>query len=477
MSPVADSVPQNQPKQTAKRPVGRPPKSKYARRKCNSRRGPNLNEDGTRKPRPANVLLESEILIDEIRQRKALWQRTHDQHHSHIQCAPLWNEIAKILDTSPHALRRRWKSLKDHYRRELKKSITDASAPPSPWPYYKKMRFMKSQMFVSLRRQNGEDHLEILSDDEGSVNGEWNGPEIPSKLEGGSDTMDAYDMSGEYEMVKYEQQMNQMSQEAMNGVEEDEEQAAEETDQQQQQQEQDDQEDVDLTPIPTLNGQDDLSELQQQQEENLSNLPEIQQPQGIPNDMSTMTTISDHVGGPSIVTTTASSLNGRRSVMQQRDLTGRLSSMQQQTPDLNSLNTMHHTGRLSSMQQTHEINDEISETSPRQNVIQQQRVNMRSRMDNMTRNVEMNAMPQRTNLNTMQQGNSVISNGIDNSNIFTTMIGDDRNNVSDDYHFFMSLLPHIRHFSSLQKLKIRNRIQQIIIEEVSSAQYDPLGNC
>ncbi|KAJ8669144.1 hypothetical protein QAD02_000403 [Eretmocerus hayati] len=393
----------------------------------------------------------------------------------------------------PDAIRRRWKSLKDHYRRELKKSITDASAPPSLWPYYKKMRFMKSQMFVSLRRQNGEDHLEILSDDEGSMNGEWNGPEIQSKLEGGSDTMDAYEMGGEYEMVKYEQQINQMSQEAMNGGEEDEEEVAEDNDQQQQQ-EQGDQEDVELPPIPTLNGQENMSELQQQQADlsNLSNLSEIQQPQGISNNVSTITTMSDHVTVPSIVTTTASSLNGRRSTMQQRDLTGRLSSMQQRAPDLNSLNTLHHTGRLSSMQQTHEIDSEIAQASARHNAIQQQRANMRSRIEDITRNVEMDAIQQRTNVNAiheraqmsvmqqraaMQQGNGVMSNGIENSNALTTMIGDDRGGVSDDYHFFMSLLPHIRHFSSLQKLKVRNRIQQIIIEEASCVQYDPLGNC
>ncbi|KAJ8669142.1 hypothetical protein QAD02_000401 [Eretmocerus hayati] len=101
MAPVAAAVPQNQPRQSAKRPVGRPPKGKHARRKYNSaKRGSNLNEDGTRRPRPANVLLESEMLIDEIRQRKALWQRTHDQHHSHTQLAPLWDEIAKTLDTN-----------------------------------------------------------------------------------------------------------------------------------------------------------------------------------------------------------------------------------------------------------------------------------------------------------------------------------------------------------------------------------------
>ncbi|BES98424.1 BESS motif [Nesidiocoris tenuis] len=39
-------------------------------------------------------------------------------------------------------------------------------------------------------------------------------------------------------------------------------------------------------------------------------------------------------------------------------------------------------------------------------------------------------------------------------------------NADEDYHFFMSLIPHMKTFSSLQKLRIRNKIQQILIEEM-----------
>lgn len=38
---------------------------------------------------------------------------------------------------------------------------------------------------------------------------------------------------------------------------------------------------------------------------------------------------------------------------------------------------------------------------------------------------------------------------------------------SDDYFFFMSLIPHVQNFNSLQKLRLRNKIQQLIIDEAS----------
>ncbi|KAF6202400.1 hypothetical protein GE061_004799 [Apolygus lucorum] len=40
--------------------------------------------------------------------------------------------------------------------------------------------------------------------------------------------------------------------------------------------------------------------------------------------------------------------------------------------------------------------------------------------------------------------------------------------MDEDYHFFMSLMPHMRGFEPLQKLKIRNRIQEIIIQEMTA---------
>ncbi|VVC99119.1 unnamed protein product [Leptidea sinapis] len=41
----------------------------------------------------------------------------------------------------------------------------------------------------------------------------------------------------------------------------------------------------------------------------------------------------------------------------------------------------------------------------------------------------------------------------------------------DDYHFFMSLLPQMKQFSELQKLRIRNKMSQVIIDETERMQF------
>ncbi|CAH2003921.1 unnamed protein product [Acanthoscelides obtectus] len=41
----------------------------------------------------------------------------------------------------------------------------------------------------------------------------------------------------------------------------------------------------------------------------------------------------------------------------------------------------------------------------------------------------------------------------------------------DDYHFFMSLLPQMKQFGEVQKLRIRNKITQVIIDEAKRMQY------
>lgn len=73
------------------------PKRKYKKRSTNT---VNHVDDVGKRPRVANVLLENEILIDEIKSRKALWMRTHEQYHSSLLTAPQWDEIAKVLDTT-----------------------------------------------------------------------------------------------------------------------------------------------------------------------------------------------------------------------------------------------------------------------------------------------------------------------------------------------------------------------------------------
>lgn len=339
--------------------------------------------------------------------------------------------------------------------------MTDAAAPPSAWPYYKKMRFMKSQMFVSLRRKNGEDHLEILSDDEEELNNQWNGQ--GARKQEGLDAMDGYDMSDEYnEMVKFEQQMH--THDDMDGAQEEEEEEEDEQPQEGEEQAEQIQEQVEQSVIPPMQDEE-LSNIQQQQTE-MNNIATIRQQPVITSDMRA----TDLVGLPNIVTTTASSLSNR------------LSGLEQRASDIAQRGE-----RLSTLQQD-DINGDLEDMNTRHSSLQDQHNEINSRLSAIQRNAEIAAIQQRANISAMheraqmtvlqqraemQQRNGVVDNGVDSSNV-SPLSGD--GSISDDYHFFMSLMPHVRHFTSLQKLKVRNRIQQIIIEEASNCQYDPLAN-
>lgn len=47
----------------------------------------------------------------------------------------------------------------------------------------------------------------------------------------------------------------------------------------------------------------------------------------------------------------------------------------------------------------------------------------------------------------------------------------DQSEKCDDFHFFMSLLPQMKQFNELQKLRIRNKITQVIIDEAERMQF------
>lgn len=41
----------------------------------------------------------------------------------------------------------------------------------------------------------------------------------------------------------------------------------------------------------------------------------------------------------------------------------------------------------------------------------------------------------------------------------------------EDYHFLMSLLPHLKALPPLQKLRVRNKLTEVVINEISTNQY------
>ncbi|XP_051171342.1 transcription factor Adf-1-like [Leptopilina boulardi] len=88
------------------------------------------------------------LLIQEVFARRALWQRNHKHHHNRSILDQHWDEVAECIGSTRDGCRRRWKSLKDNYRRELKKS--EETLIKSCWPYYDPLIFLKDQMISSF---------------------------------------------------------------------------------------------------------------------------------------------------------------------------------------------------------------------------------------------------------------------------------------------------------------------------------------
>ncbi|XP_043471008.1 uncharacterized protein LOC122504142 [Leptopilina heterotoma] len=98
--------------------------------------------------RRAPEKMDCNLLIQEVFERRALWQRNHKHHHNRTIRDQHWDEVADFIGSTRDGCRRRWKSLKDHFRRELKKS--EDTLIKSSWPFYDPLLFLKDQMISSF---------------------------------------------------------------------------------------------------------------------------------------------------------------------------------------------------------------------------------------------------------------------------------------------------------------------------------------
>ncbi|XP_063226037.1 uncharacterized protein LOC134532918 [Bacillus rossius redtenbacheri] len=96
--------------------------------------------------------MDVEQLIVEVFARKPLWQVKNCQHHNRGVIDKLWGEVASALESDTEELRKKWKNLKDRFRKELrkirdKKSGADgATQQESDWPFFPLLHFLRDQM-------------------------------------------------------------------------------------------------------------------------------------------------------------------------------------------------------------------------------------------------------------------------------------------------------------------------------------------
>ncbi|XP_077300958.1 uncharacterized protein LOC143921502 [Arctopsyche grandis] len=91
-----------------------------------------------------------EDIILELQLKPELWSTTHALYKNRRIKQKVWKELSLKLGIEEDALKKRWKHLKDQYRKEIKKqpvlrSGAESETWESTWQYFNRMSFMKTE--------------------------------------------------------------------------------------------------------------------------------------------------------------------------------------------------------------------------------------------------------------------------------------------------------------------------------------------
>ncbi|KAH8408731.1 hypothetical protein KR215_011758 [Drosophila sulfurigaster] len=84
-------------------------------------------------------------LINEVKQRPALWDANHSEHANRVETQRQWLNVAEAMDVNVELCRSKWKNLRCSYRRlqNRQKSSQQQQASPAPqWTYAEAMSFL-----------------------------------------------------------------------------------------------------------------------------------------------------------------------------------------------------------------------------------------------------------------------------------------------------------------------------------------------
>ncbi|KAF5308579.1 hypothetical protein FQR65_LT18058 [Abscondita terminalis] len=96
--------------------------------------------------------MDVEKLINAIRLRPPLWDQRSREYHDRDKVHKLWQEVAKEQNSTTDAAKKRWKSLRDVFRVELKKipklpsGVGTPSTFTSSWCHFESLIFLRDQM-------------------------------------------------------------------------------------------------------------------------------------------------------------------------------------------------------------------------------------------------------------------------------------------------------------------------------------------
>ncbi|CAK1589231.1 unnamed protein product [Parnassius mnemosyne] len=100
-----------------------------------------------------------EEIISEIQAKPEMWCSSHRLYKNRVVKAKVWRELSAKLKVKEEILRKRWKHLKDQYRKELKKypghiSGIESDDWGSTWQYFNMMSFVKDELMHATGNLN-----------------------------------------------------------------------------------------------------------------------------------------------------------------------------------------------------------------------------------------------------------------------------------------------------------------------------------
>ncbi|XP_046685249.1 uncharacterized protein LOC124370988 [Homalodisca vitripennis] len=96
-----------------------------------------------------------EAFVISIRNREAIWNQQLSDHHNRYTLDKLWKEVGAENNCSVKEAQSKWKSLRDYYRKEVRKMQEERSGSSadsvhkSNWPYFLMLDFLRTQFKTS----------------------------------------------------------------------------------------------------------------------------------------------------------------------------------------------------------------------------------------------------------------------------------------------------------------------------------------
>nr|CAD7398498.1 unnamed protein product [Timema cristinae] len=126
--------------------------------------------------------MDTSKFIKEVRKRPPLWDQKDINYHSRVVASRLWAELGSMFGLQVNRAKIKWKSLRDMYRVELKKSLKYSPVGVrSNWAHFESMHFIKEQLHPRNRTDTGE--VEVWYADSCDVSPQFDAASTPEEEE------------------------------------------------------------------------------------------------------------------------------------------------------------------------------------------------------------------------------------------------------------------------------------------------------